>query len=75
MSTFAEVEVQVRRLPPDERARLAELLLESPVEVSSPSVLAAWDAEIGARVAEYERGEVELIPAEDVFARARKLTE
>ena len=75
MSTFAEVEVQVRQLPPEERARLAELLLESLVEVSSPSVLASWDAEIGARVAAYERGEVELIPAEDVFARARKLTE
>jgi putative addiction module component (TIGR02574 family) len=75
MSTFAEVEVQVRQLLPEERARLAELLLESLAEVSSPSVLAAWDAEIGARVATYERGEVALIPAEDVFARARKLTE
>jgi putative addiction module component (TIGR02574 family) len=75
MPTFAEVEAQVRQLPPEERARLAELLLESLVEVSSPGVLAAWDTEIRARVAAYERGEVELIPAEDVFARARKLIE
>jgi putative addiction module component (TIGR02574 family) len=75
MSNFAEVEAQVRQLPPEERARLAELLLESLVEVSSPRVLAAWDAEISARVAAYERGEVTLIPAEEVFARARKLTE
>ncbi len=75
MSSFSEVEAQVRRLPPEERARLAELLLESLVEVSSPSVLAAWDSEIRARVAAYERGEVKLITANDVFARARKLTE
>jgi putative addiction module component (TIGR02574 family) len=75
MSNFAEVAAQVRQLAPEERARLAELLLESLVEVSSPSVLAAWDAEIRERVAAYERGEVELVPAEDVFARARKLTE
>jgi putative addiction module component (TIGR02574 family) len=75
MSNFAEVEAQVRQLPPEQRARLAELLLESLVEVSSPSVVAAWEAEIRSRAAAYERGEVELIPAEDVFARARKLTE
>jgi putative addiction module component (TIGR02574 family) len=75
MPSFAEVEAQVRQLPPEDRARLAELLLESLVEVSSPSVEAAWDAEIRARVAAFERGEVELIPAEEVFARARKLAE
>jgi len=75
MSNFMEMEAQVRQLPPEERARLAELLLESLVEVSSPTVLAAWDAEIRTRVAAYERGEVELVPAKDVFARARKLTE
>ncbi|HVT19667.1 MAG TPA: addiction module protein [Thermoanaerobaculia bacterium] len=75
MSSFAEVEAQVRQLPPEDRARLAELLLESLVEVSSPSVEAAWDAEIRARVAAFERGEVELIPAEEVFARARKLAD
>jgi putative addiction module component (TIGR02574 family) len=75
MSNFAEVEAQVRQLPPEQRARLAALLLESLVEVSSPSALAAWDTEIRARVAAYERGEVELVPAEDVFARARKLAE
>lgn len=75
MSSFAEVEAQVRQLPPEDRARLAELLLESLVEVGSPSVEAAWDAEVRARVAAFERGEVELIPAEEVFARARKLAD
>jgi len=30
---------------------------------------AAWEAEIDRRVAEIERGEVEGVPAEEVFAR------
>lgn len=72
---FAEVESQVRQLPSEDRARLAEILLETLAELSSPSVEAAWDAEIRARVAAHERGELKLIPAEEVFARARKLAE
>jgi putative addiction module component (TIGR02574 family) len=72
---FAQVESQVRQWPPEERARLAEILLESLAELSAPSVQEAWDAEIRARVAAYERGELELVPAEEVFASARKLAE
>lgn len=75
MLKFADVESQVRQLPAEDRARLAEVLLESLAEVSSPSVEAAWDAEIRQRVAAYERGEVELIDADEVFARARKLAD
>jgi putative addiction module component (TIGR02574 family) len=75
MMKFAEVESQVRQLPPEERARLAELLLESLAEVSSPSVEAAWEAEIRERIAAYERGELQPIPGEEVFARARKLAD
>jgi putative addiction module component (TIGR02574 family) len=75
MLKFADVESQVRQLAPRDRARLAEVLLESLAEVSSPSVEAAWDAEIRKRIAEFERGDLELIPAEEVFARARKLAD
>jgi putative addiction module component (TIGR02574 family) len=75
MLKLAEMESQVRLMSPEDRARLAEVLLESLAEVSSPRVEAAWDAEIHARVAAYERGELELIAAEEVFARARKLAE
>jgi len=70
---FVDVELQVRQWPPEDRARLAEILLESLLGLRSPGIQAAWDAEIHARVQAYERGELELIPAEDVFARARKL--
>lgn len=75
MMKFADVESQVRQLPPEDRARLAEVLLESLAEVSSPSVEAAWEAEIRKRVVAYERGEVELITADEVFARARRLAD
>lgn len=74
-ANFSDVESQVRQLPPEDRARLAEILLESLVELRSPSVEAAWDAEIRARVGAYERGELALISAEETFARARKLAE
>ena len=72
---FSEMESRARQLPPEERARLAEILLESLAELSAPAVETAWEAEICARVAAYERGELELIPAEETFARARKLAE
>jgi len=75
MLKFADMESQVRQLPPADRARLAEVLLESLAEVSSPSVEAAWEAEIRKRIAAYERGEVELIPSDEVFARARRLAD
>ena len=75
MLTIADVESQVLQLSPEDRARLAELLLESLPTVSSPSIEAAWEAEIRSRVAAYDRGDLELIAAEDVFAHARKLAE
>lgn len=34
---------------------------------------AEWEAEIKRRIDAYERGEARLIPAEDVFAKARKI--
>jgi hypothetical protein len=48
---------------------------ESLAEVSTSSVEAAWNAEIRKRVAAFERGELELIPADEVFARARSLAD
>jgi len=70
--TLAELEEQARRLPPEERARLADALLESLQEKPSADIEAAWDREIEARVAAYERGESKTYPAEEVFAEARR---
>jgi len=71
---YAEIEKSALLLSPEERARLAEAMTESLREAMSQEVEAAWEAEIRHRVEAYERGEATLIPAEDVFAKARKIT-
>jgi putative addiction module component (TIGR02574 family) len=71
--TLAEVEEQARKLSPEERARLAEALLESLREPPLAEIQAAWEREIEDRVAAYERGEVQTYAAEDVFAEARRM--
>jgi len=73
--TLAELEEHARQLPPEERARLADLLLESLQEAPSAEIEAAWDREIEARIAAHERGESKTYPAEEVFAEARRLTQ
>ena len=64
-----------RLLPPEERELLVEGLLESLNESAASSLDPAWEAEIEKRLAEYDRGEVQAVDAEVVFARARKLLE
>ncbi|HEV7475784.1 MAG TPA: addiction module protein [Pyrinomonadaceae bacterium] len=59
---------QVLGLPPGERARLAEQLLES-LESPNERNRALWAEEAERRVEAYERGELEANPAEEVFAR------
>jgi len=71
---LTELSDRARQLPPQERAQLAEGLLESLQEWSSPEVEAAWDDEILKRISQYERGEAVLSSAADVFAEARRLT-
>jgi len=71
--TLKELEDQARALTPEERASLAETLLKSLREVSVAEIEAEWGREIESRVAAYDRGELETISAEDVFAEARRL--
>lgn len=76
MSTLLEeLSKQAQSLTVEERAQLAQELLESVDRDADPDVQAAWDAEIADRIAKYERGEAKLIPAADVFAAARRLTQ
>ena len=72
-SAFAEIEQQARMLTPDERARLAELLLESLDHDPLPEIEASWQTEIEKRVAAFDRGEVKTFSAEDVLAEARRI--
>lgn len=60
-----------RELAPEDRERLVEQLLESLNEPAATELDHAWEAEIERRLSEYERGEVQAIDAEEVFAKAR----
>lgn len=70
---YAEIEKGARLLSPEERARLAEVMTESLRDAMPREIEAEWEAEIKRRIDAYERGEARLIPAEDVFAKARKI--
>lgn len=74
MSTLlATLEQQARALAPDERARLAEVLLESLHNSAAGEIETAWEQEIEQRVSAYGRGETQVFLAEEVFAAARRL--
>jgi len=68
-----ELEEQAKALTPEERARLADVLLESLQDGTIADIEAAWDREIEQRAAAYDRGELQTISAEEVFAEARRL--
>lgn len=72
--SFSDLEQQARALTPEERARLAEVLLESLKETPLSEIESAWSQEIEERVAAYDRGELQAFAAESVFAEARRLT-
>ena len=71
---YAELERNARLLSPEERARLADSLLESLRDSGIAEVEADWAVEIERRVGAYERGEAQLVPAEEVFAKARLIS-
>ena len=73
-ATFAEMEQQVRMLPLDERARLAEIVLETLQVPPLSDIEEEWNREIEIRVAAYDAGDNETYPAEDVFAEAKHIT-
>lgn len=68
-----ELEKRAKSLTAEERAQLAEVLLESLQEAPLSEIEAAWEREIEARAAAYDRGELQTISAEDVFAEGRRL--
>lgn len=72
-ANFAELEQQARALSDQERARLALSLIESLEPGDEGDVEAAWRAEIEARIADYDRGEVKALPGDEVFAEIRRL--
>jgi putative addiction module component (TIGR02574 family) len=71
-ASLKQIEEQARALTPEDRAKLAESMLES---LHSPlaEIEKTWEEEIERRVAAFDRGEIPAYPAEDVFAEARRI--
>lgn len=72
-SLVEELSRRAKDLSPDERVQLAEEILAT-VHGMDEHVDAEWDAEIKRRIAEIEDGTARLIPAEEVFAKLRRLS-
>ena len=70
--TLTELKQKAAELSDVERAELALSLIESLDGPADPDVEEAWRVEIEHRVGQIDRGEVELIPGDEVFARLRR---
>lgn len=67
-----ELSQQAQTLGAQDRARLAELLLDSIHLNPDSAVDDAWDAELLRRIDEVDCGVAVLVSAEDAFARVRR---
>ena len=74
-NVLAELKEKSSQLSEIERAELALALIESLDGPADPGVEEAWRLEIERRIDQIDRGEVQLIPGEDVFARLRRRLE
>lgn len=60
-------------LPPEQRVALAYRLLISVEPTPEPEADAAWDEEIASRIARFDAGDSQPVPAVEAFARLRKI--
>lgn len=73
---FANVNEQALQLTPDEKRALIESLvisLDSDPDADPQEIARAWDEEIARRIEGIDRGEVEMIDGDEVFARLRAI--
>lgn len=66
-----QIEVQARALSAEDRATLAESMLES-LHAPLSEIEVAWADEVERRVAAFDRGEISSYAADDVFVAARR---
>jgi len=71
-SSLHKIEEQARSLPAEDRAKLAEFMLES-LHTSVEEIEAAWSEEIAMRIDAFEKGDIPAYSAEQVFAEARQI--
>jgi len=68
---LSDLEVEALKLDPQERARLAERLLDSLEKLPEAEVEALWLDEAERRDREVDEGRVTLIPADEVLAELK----
>ena len=66
------IEEQARALSSEDRARLAESMLES-LHTSITEIEAAWAEEVEERVSAFTSGEIPSYSAEEFFAEAHRI--
>ncbi len=67
---LTSLEAEALKLPPEERAALADHLLAS--LSTERDIDEAWATEVEHRIAEIEAGRMTLVPAEQAIARAKQ---
>jgi putative addiction module component (TIGR02574 family) len=65
-----ELETALMSLPAEERASLARKLIASIDAEATTEIEEAWIREVDRRAEEVMRGEVELVPGDEVFRKA-----
>ncbi len=70
--TLEQIVEEARHWPPEKVGELVDRLTEE-LHPSGPDNEKAWKQEARRRLAEIENGTVQGIPAEEVFARVRKI--
>jgi putative addiction module component (TIGR02574 family) len=71
-SVLKSIEEQARALSVEDRARLAENMLES-LHASSSEIEALWAEEIEERVSAFDHGEIPSYSAEEGFAETHRM--
>ena len=71
-NVLAEIKEKASQLSENEKAELALSLIESLDGPADSNVEEKWRLEIERRAAQVERGEVQLVRGEEVFARLRR---
>jgi putative addiction module component (TIGR02574 family) len=71
-NVLAEIKEKASQLSESEKAELALSLIESLDGPADSNVEEQWRLEIERRAAQVERGEVQLVRGEEVFARLRR---
>ncbi len=72
MKNVSTLTRKVLELPVEERARLAERLLDSLEELSEEEIERLWAREAVRRVAAFEAGEMKAYPADEVHKGIRR---